>query len=56
MITFMIFVLWKLNAPWWIYLLSIIGILSELDNSNLASKDDIEKLKILIHDMYMWKK
>lgn len=49
MITFICFVLWKLSAPWWVYVLSIIGILIELDNSNLAHKDDIEKLMIFIH-------
>ena len=48
MITFICFVLWKLNAPWWIYVFSIIGVISELDSSKLAHKDDIEKLKILI--------
>ena len=32
MITFICFVLWKLNAPWWVYLLSIIGVLIEKAN------------------------
>lgn len=40
MITFICFVLYKLNAPWWIYVLSIVGALSELDNSDLAHRDD----------------
>ena len=48
MITFICFVLWKLNAPWWIYLLSIIGVMIELDSSNLAHKQDIDELKTLI--------
>ena len=40
MITFVIFVLYTLHAPWWIYVLSIIGALSELDSSNLAHRGD----------------
>ena len=40
MITFIIFVLYKLHAPWWVYVLSIIGALSELDSSNLAHRGD----------------
>lgn len=49
MITFICFVLWKLNAPWWVYILSIIGVIIELDGSDLAHKDDIEKLVRLIN-------
>lgn len=30
MITFIVFVLYKLQAPWWVYVLSIIGVISEL--------------------------
>lgn len=41
MITFICFVLYKLNAPWWIYVLSIIGVLSELDSSDLVHRDDV---------------
>lgn len=48
MITFICFVLWKLNAPWWVYVLSLLGICSEFDSSKLAHKEDIEKLMILI--------
>ena len=40
MITFMCFVLWKLQAPWWVYVLSIIGVLSELDSSDLVHRND----------------
>jgi hypothetical protein len=45
MITFICFVLWKLNAPWWVYVLSIIGILAELDSSNLAKKEHLQILE-----------
>ena len=31
MITFFCYVLWKLQAPWWVYVLSIIGLLAEFD-------------------------
>lgn len=31
MITFMCFVLWKLGAPWWVYVLSVIGALELYD-------------------------
>lgn len=31
MVVFMFFVLWKLGAPWWIYLLSVIGLLIECE-------------------------
>lgn len=49
MITFICFVLWKLQAPWWVYLLSILGAIIELDGSDLAHKEDIEKLVTLIN-------
>lgn len=45
MITFICFVLWKLNAPWWIYVLSIIGALIELDSSDLAKKEHLQILE-----------
>lgn len=34
MITFIVFVLFELNAPWWVYVLSIIGVITELDSGN----------------------
>ena len=40
MITFIAFVLFKLNAPWWVYLLSIIGVILELDSSELVHRGD----------------
>lgn len=40
MITFICFVLWKLQAPWWAYVLSILGVLCELDSSNLVHRGD----------------
>ena len=40
MITFIIFVLYTLHAPWWVYVLSIIGVLGELDSSNLVHRGD----------------
>lgn len=40
MITFICFVLWKLNAPWWVYVLSIIGALCEFNDSSLAHRGD----------------
>ena len=41
MITFIAFVLWKLNAPWWVYVLSILGVICELDTSKLVHKSDL---------------
>ena len=41
MITFVCFVLWALDAPWWVYVLSIIGIIAEFDTSDLAHKSDL---------------
>lgn len=43
MITFVCFVLWTLKAPWWVYVLSIIGIICEFDTSGLAHKEDLQK-------------
>ena len=40
MITFICFVLYALNAPWWIYVLSIIGIIMELDSIDLVHRGD----------------
>ena len=40
MITFICFVLYSLNAPWWVYVLSIIGIIMELDSSDLVHRGD----------------
>lgn len=40
MITFIIFVLYTLHAPWWVYVLSIIGVIGELDSSDLAHRGD----------------
>lgn len=40
MITFICFVLYSLNAPWWVYVLSIIGVLTELDSSDLVHRND----------------
>jgi len=31
MITFICYVLWYLHAPWWVFVLAIIGLLCELD-------------------------
>lgn len=42
MITFVCFVLWTLDAPWWVYVLSIIGIICEFDTSNLAHRSDLK--------------
>ena len=41
MITFVCYVLWVLKAPWWVYVLSIIGIIVEFDTSELAHKSDL---------------
>lgn len=41
MITFIAFVLWKLNAPWWVYVLSILGVICEFDTGKLAHKSDL---------------
>ena len=41
MITFICFVLWVLKAPWWVYVLSIIGVICEFDNSSLVHKKDL---------------
>lgn len=30
MITFVCFVLWYMGAPWWVYVLAIIGLIMEL--------------------------
>lgn len=40
MITFICFVLYSLNAPWWVYVLSIIGVIMELDDSTLVHRND----------------
>ena len=40
MITFICFVLWKLQTPWWVYALSIVGVLFELDSSDLVHRND----------------
>ena len=44
MITFVCFVLWTLKAPWWVYVLSIFGIICEFDTSGLAHKEDFKKI------------
>ena len=49
MITFICFVLWKLQAPWWAYVLSILGAIIELDSTDLAQRKDIEELERLIY-------
>lgn len=42
MITFICFVLYTLNAPWWVYVLSIIGVIAELTEreKNIATRED----------------
>jgi hypothetical protein len=40
MITFIIYVLYTLHAPWWVYVLSIIGVLIELDSSDFVQRGD----------------
>ena len=34
MITFICYVLWCLDAPWWVYLLAILGTLAEFDGKD----------------------
>ena len=43
MITFMCFILYTIHAPWWVYVLTVIGLLSEFDGSNRVTKKDLEE-------------
>lgn len=50
MITFICFVLWKLGAPWWAYVLSILGVICEFDTSSLLHKKDLQDLIDVLED------
>lgn len=51
MLTFIIFVLYTLRAPWWVYVLSIIGVIEELDSSDLVHRND--KFILTNHDVFI---